>query len=61
MLVNKNLLREIVLLNSIAKMIETDRIEIVPGLISKLEQLQSELPFWITELKEVIDNHKKDI
>lgn len=58
MLVNKNLLREAVMLDNIKKLIITDTVEIVPELIEKLKELQSELPYWIQELQIVADENK---
>jgi hypothetical protein len=58
MLVNKNLLREAVMLDAIKSLIIKDTIEIVPELIEKLKELQSELPFWIKELQQVADANK---
>lgn len=60
MLVNKNLLREAVMLDKIKALIIKDSVQILPELISKLEELQSELPMWIKELKQVADEHKDD-
>jgi hypothetical protein len=59
MLVNKNLLREAVMLENIKALIIKDTIEIVPELVDKLKELQSELPFWIKELEFVIESNKK--
>ena len=58
MLVNKNLLREAVMLDAIKSLIIKDTIEIVPELIEKLKELQSELPHWINELQIVADENK---
>ena len=52
------MLNEVKLLKEIQKLIKTDTIYIVPELIEKMEQLQKELPFWITELKDVIELNK---
>ena len=58
MLVNKNLLRQAVMLDNIKKLIITDRVDILPELIEKFEELQSELPHWIKELQIVADENK---
>jgi hypothetical protein len=58
MLVNKNLLREAVMLDNIKALIIKDTVEIVPELVDKLKELQSELPFWIKELEFVIESNK---
>jgi hypothetical protein len=58
MLVNKNLLREAVMLNNIKELIIKDTIEIVPELVAKLKELQKELPFWIKDLEIVIESNK---
>ncbi len=58
MLVNKNLLREVVMLDDIKKLIIKDTVEIVPELVEKLKELQSELPFWIKDLEIVIESNK---
>jgi hypothetical protein len=58
MLVNKNLLREAVMLDDIKKLIIKDTIEIVPELVEKLKELQKELPYWIKDLEIVIESNK---
>jgi hypothetical protein len=58
MLVNKNLLREAVMLDSIKALIIKDTVEIAPQLLEKLKELQSELPFWIKDLEQVVESNK---
>jgi hypothetical protein len=58
MLVDKNLLKHAVMLDNIKALIIKDTVEIVPELIEKLKELQSELPFWIKELQQVADENK---
>ena len=49
----KSKLEEVVLLESIIKLINIDTVEIVPELISKLKQLENDLPYWIKELESI--------
>jgi len=58
MLVNKNLLREAVMLDNIKALIIKDTVETLPELVEKLKELQSELPYWIKDLEIVIESNK---
>ena len=49
----KTKLEEVVLLESIIKLINIDTIEIVPKLISKLKQLEKDIPYWSKELESI--------
>jgi len=49
----KTKLEEVVLLESIIKLINIDTIEILPELISKLKQLEKDIPYWIKELESI--------
>jgi hypothetical protein len=52
---SRNKLDEVILLEDIIKLIETDTAEILPQLIIKLKQLQNDIPHWIKEL-EIVNN-----
>ena len=50
----RNKLNEVILMEEIIKLIETDTAEILPQLITKLKQLEKDIPHWIKEL-EIVD------
>ena len=51
---SRNKLYEVILMEEIIKLIETDTAEVLPVLIVKLKQLEKVIPHWITEI-EIVD------
>ena len=55
---SRNKLDEVILMEEIIKLIETDTAEILPELVTKLKELEEEVPLWIRDLEWTIEHLK---